>query len=135
MKPFPKILLLLGHLSFHREVILGVEEVSRNHGGWDLHLEQEQYLAKWLQETPIDGVVAHAASLKSIETLQALTCPVVNISRRRETPGLATVVTDNEALGRQAAAYLLQKGFRAFTYLHQDEGLFSDEREDRKSVV
>lgn len=128
-KPIPRILLLLGHLSFHREVILGVEEVARDHGGWDLHLEQEHFLSKWLQETPIAGVVAHAASVRMIETLQALSCPVVNISRRRDTPGLATVVTDNETLGRQAAAYFLQKGFRAFTYLHQDEGLFSDERE------
>jgi LacI family transcriptional regulator len=129
MNSVPKIYLLLGHLSFHRDVILGAEEFARDHGGWNLHLEQEQYLENRLGRDSIAGIVAHAASVKMIETLQALSIPVVNISRRREAPGLPTVVTDNEALGRQAAAYFLNKGFRSFVYLHQDEGLFSDERE------
>lgn len=128
MKSVPSILLLLGQMSFHREVILGISSFARERGGWDLVRAREAHLELMLKEKNIAGIVAHVGSMDFARKLRGLSVPVVNISRKLERTGLPTVVTDNEELGRVAATYFLRKGFRAFAFLEMPDSVFSLER-------
>ena len=130
MEAIPSILLLLGSMPFHREVILGIAEVARDRGGWDLVRSREAHLSLMLSERQFSGIVAHVGTADFARKLRKLELPVVNISRRLERTGVPTVVTDNVELGRVAAGYFLKKGFRAFSYLEAPHCAFSRERGD-----
>ncbi len=129
MEAIPSILLLLGSMPFHREVILGVAEAARERGGWDLVRSREAHLPLMLAERNFSGIIAHVGSEKIAAHFRKLEMPVVNISRRLERTALPTVVTDNEEMGRVAAGYFLKKGFRSFAFLEAPEAVFSRERQ------
>ena len=122
------ILLILGSIPFHREVILGIDAYEPKAEPWDLVTTSARHLEHMLQLRDWDGVIGHVASSALADRLHACGLPVVNLSMRLPDTGLPTVVTDSFAIGKIAAEHFLVRGFTSFAFLEAPHSHFSQER-------
>ncbi len=75
------------------------------------------------------GVIAQCNTPEEVRILAALKCPVVNISGAlRETP-FPRVINDYREIGRRAAAFLRERGFRRFGFYGVEDVWYSAEIE------
>ncbi|MCH8476042.1 MAG: substrate-binding domain-containing protein [Opitutales bacterium] len=128
MSTIRSVLVLLGEMSFHREIILGISQQQEQRGPWDLVRTRSRNLEHMLSFHQWDGIIAHVADSGLAERLRKLPVPVVNISRKLPETGLPTISTDNRAIGKAAATYFLDKGFLHFAFLEMPDAFFSRER-------
>ncbi|MEM6392183.1 MAG: substrate-binding domain-containing protein, partial [Planctomycetota bacterium] len=63
------------------------------------------------------GVIGQLNSMAVADAVTALGVPCVNVGNKLETPGVASVVFDDRAVGRMAARHFLEKGFERFAFL------------------
>ena len=111
--------------SHGRAVVRGLLRYISMHSPWQLHIEP-----RWSSPEAIvrirmaistwhaDGVIAHLA-LKPLQgELLATAIPLVNTSGGAALPAdVPTVKPDQRAVGRIAADYFVQKGYRHFGYV------------------
>jgi len=83
---------------------------------------------RWIREAGADGVIAHLADVHTIESIAALGIPAVIAGIRELAVDAHAVVTDDEAIGRLAVDYFLDRGFRSFAYCGLDEMYWSRRR-------
>jgi len=100
--------------------LCGVWRYLREHGGWELATQQGMPWLDWdtLQRFRGDGIIAVVytqAEYHALRRRRRTAC--VNICARCETPALATVYSDNPAIGRLAAETLWETGVRRFAFV------------------
>ncbi len=72
-------------------------------------------LVDFIRESKVDGIIM--IEREDMDQLLALGIPVVvSPYTRRRIPGAVNLVTDHKAMGRMAAEYLIQCGFRQFAF-------------------
>jgi len=81
-----------------------------------------------LKELDCDGALVRITSVKASAEARRLKFPIVNFSSWLVEPGLPTVRSDDEALGRLCAEHLLAKGFRRFGCLRLPGGWYIQAR-------
>jgi len=103
-----------------REIIAGIHNYSRRHGGWHLFLEAggaEEVMALprgWHGE----GIIARVGGVELARRLRRQRLPVVNVSGiQLGGRAFPCVSNDVEAVTRLAVDYFLGRGFRHFAYL------------------
>lgn len=64
----------------------------------------------------VRGVIAAVQSVADARALHALRLPFVNITGEMHLPGITTIRTDDEAVGRLAARYFFHRGYRHLAY-------------------
>lgn len=106
---------------YDRKVVAGIARFTRTHRSWRLYVEDEP-LAKIpdLRQWQGQGIIADLDDQQVLDAVSGLKIPVVNIggaifdeSWTHDTP---YVTTDNEAVARIAAEYLMNQGFTNFAY-------------------
>jgi LacI family transcriptional regulator len=104
--------------SWNRGVLLGISRFSRTVEHWHLRRLTTASLPEWLVETKETprGVVGqfHATSTSTLAALERV--PTITVSNRAPPKGIPLVTSDDELIGRQAAAHLLECGFRRFGF-------------------
>lgn len=107
--------------SWGRDIIRGIHRYSRLKGAWRLYFETRGLDGKL--DLPAgwcgDGIIARIGSAAIARRLGALKIPVVNVSSI-QLPGarmFPTVASDMDAVGKMAADYFLELGFRHFACL------------------
>jgi LacI family transcriptional regulator len=76
-----------------------------------------------------DGIFCFGANAKDKRTLEQLGLPIVNFSSiNLPWPGVASVTPDNEAVGRMAGAYFLERLHRNFLFVGANTHSYSRER-------
>jgi len=89
---------------------------------WD-----EFSLVDFIRESKVDGIIM--IERDDMEQFLALGIPVVvSPYTRRRIPGAVNLVTDHKAMGRMAAEYLIQCGFRQFAFCGYKEMFWSTDR-------
>ena len=85
-------------------------------GNWRFVLQAENTpeTFRFLRHLDCDGAIVRITSIAMRREATKLRFPVVNISSWLGDPGVPTVRTDWQQLGRLAAEHLLEKGFRRF---------------------
>jgi LacI family transcriptional regulator len=76
-----------------------------------------------------DGVIAQCNTREEERILQDLNCPVVNISGVLSKTEFPRVRNDYREVGRRAAGYLRERGFRRFGFYGVEEVWYSEEIE------
>ena len=102
-----------------RRLINGILAWHRTHGHWSIYTRGFLPIMDY-RELPAwrgDGVIAMVDDARQYAALLRKGLPAVNCSARLPTPRLATVLSDNEAIGRLAAQHLYENGFRRFAYV------------------
>ena len=107
----------------HREVLQGIFHYVREHGPWRLHLVQgrdDEQRPALADLRSFDGVVACSRSLSPalVSALDRGRIPTVAVDATPRLKTLvATVTCDNGPIGRQAADWLVERGFRDFAFV------------------
>jgi len=128
------ILLLERSAAYARALLRGVVRYAHVHGPWRFHMEPEFYhrrerqTVEWITELAVDGAIAHAANAQTIECLTSLGVPMIISSIRKPTANTHVLASDNEAIGRMAVNYFLDRGFHHFAYCGFDEMHWSRRR-------
>jgi len=102
-------------LVFSTQVLEGVQAFANRKSAWrvvPLHCTQDDSLDDLLRHGRIGGVIGSFISERWIAGLPGQPVPLVNIGALSNLSGVASVVPDNVAVGRMAAAHLLEGGWR-----------------------
>jgi LacI family transcriptional regulator len=102
-----------------RQLVSGIQSYARMHGPWFTFIEPRAV------EEPMslpkgwdgDGVIARISTNRMARELQALKCPVVNVSGiTLSGPEFPSVTTDHRISGQMAAEYFRERGYKQVAY-------------------
>ena len=115
MPRYPTILLILdSRYGYQREMIRGVSAYAGAHTRWRLRVDPTP--PGRAKVTRADGVIVHVGSRKDLDRLRPGSGRIVQVCETLEGPPVATVLPDDEAVGRLAAKHFLDQGFRRFAF-------------------
>ena len=95
----------------HLSIISGVQKYAHEHPGWACIVDP--YVN--LDDSTYDGIIARADE-DLIRQANAAAIPLVNVWSQNAALDVASVLPDYYSLGREAAQYLLQRGYLHFGY-------------------
>ena len=115
---------------YGRDVLAGVSDYIRTRRHWIMFGDPERVVApvEEIGRWQGDGIIAHILDEKTARAMAGARLPVVNVSsmlaqvpdrqsgQRGSKIGFPTVLPDNAAVGRLAAAHFLDRGFEAFGF-------------------
>ena len=136
---FPRILVTLPTANFtQRRILEGVLSYAREHGPWMFHLNTGDVAGQGLRrisDWKCSGIIALSAHPELIARLAALKRPAVFINppqeKRRPPKGCVFVRRDHQNLGRLAAEYFIDRGYRSFAFVGSARpAAWSDGRRD-----
>ncbi|MEM9481065.1 MAG: XylR family transcriptional regulator [Verrucomicrobiota bacterium] len=127
-----RVAILLGQdLGFCRRVTSGILKFAGQKGDWEFRdAAPDAALLPALGRWNPDGIIAHLFDPHLAAGLSRLGCPVVSTTDTINTPDWPVVDVDNKEVGREAARYLMRRGYRNFAYFGSGTAVFS---KDRKS--
>jgi len=111
--------------TYGRSILRGIGRYCRTHGPWVFLRRAPFYWGasgtddslKALRALGAHGMVLREqGEREQMLKLLALELPTVVSPYTEPVPGLPNILTDDAAIGRMAAAYLLERGFRHFAY-------------------
>lgn len=122
-----KVLLLMDKSrASDRDILRGISQYSQIHGPWKYFRNYPQYRSRPSRKKPlsrmdvkgIHGIIAvmHELNENLIQQVRAARLPVIVIPTRRNIAGVPNVFEEKEAVGKMAAEYLLNLGFRHFAF-------------------
>ena len=99
-------------------ILLGIVRYFQPFSRHDLHRlpTEDDALEAAIAALECEGVIMEANNARRHAIARRVTVPVVNVSTRRDTPGVASVTADDRAIGAMAAEHLLGRGFRHFAF-------------------
>ena len=103
---------------FDREAFLSIAHHALTYSNIFLHLKHEDESTVFAAKaTDSQGIIASVSSQREVEQLAELRLPCVNIANYLQGHHLVPVVgNDDQAVGRMAAEYFLERGFAHFAY-------------------
>ena len=128
------ILLIERARAYGRGLLRGIARYASSHGPWLVRMEPEFYRfsrrqsGQWMKQSQTDGVIAHVADIQVIESIMHLGVPAVIAGIREPAANAHVVVTDDDAIGRMAVDYFLDRGFRRLAYCGLDDMYWSVRR-------
>ena len=127
MQKKPKVLLMMEtSRRYGRSILRGIAKYSRTHGPWIFYRQAPFYWGtadstkatlKRLLKQGIDGIILREQREQELnDSILATNLPVIVSPYRELFSDLHNIVTDDQAIGKMAAEYLLRRGFKQFAY-------------------
>jgi LacI family transcriptional regulator len=126
-----RVALILGQdLGFCRGVLRGVQSFANRHESWIFRdaAPVPEVIAPLREWNPA-GIIAHLFDQSLADELLRLGKPVVNVTSTLAELKVPLVEVDHLAVGKMAARYFLDAGFRNFGYFGSRTAGFSHDRE------
>jgi LacI family transcriptional regulator len=104
---------------YGRQLLRGIIRYLRSHQPWSVFFEQRELAAAppaWIKNWRGDGIISRPTTPQLAELLQKKKIPVVNLNDIHTDLDLPLIESDHHAIGRLAAAHLLERGFRHFAF-------------------
>jgi LacI family transcriptional regulator len=103
---------------YARGLLHGVRAYIREHGGWDIDLDERRRgeATGSLRQFKGDGIIARIENAAIAAEVLASKLPCVDVSAARQVPGIPWVETDDAAIAALAFEHLQEKGLRHFAY-------------------
>ena len=134
-KKIPKVLLQIEtSRAYGRGLLLGIVKYSHLHGPWAFYQEyptpsfylepgffshtpkKKKKQSSYIKHVDFDGIITRdPQNIDEIFATQNIPT-IVGIYLEKGIPGMASVLTDNKAVGNMAAEHLLDRGFRNYAY-------------------
>ncbi len=109
--------LIPGYTGFGRDVLRGVVRYVRTrHPPWRLSVEMNPFAARGTDWTHDEGTIVAVPDRALVGSLVRAGRPLVNCLAHYERLGVPTVRAHDEATGRLAAEYFLERGFERFVF-------------------
>ena len=116
-----------------REILEGIAQYVREHGPWSIYHEPrslEDEPPTWLRRWQGDGIIARLQNHRIAEAVRATGLPVVDVLGVVPDIKVPFVRVDNVAVGRMAAEYYLDRGFKNFAFVGVHGVNWSQSRHD-----
>ena len=123
--------LALNHtLDFYRDVLRGIREYGLEKPSWIfVPIQPDARSIKSRRTARCAGFIGHVSTLSLAKAMERTQLPWVNVSSVHPDMPFPRVMVDHVAVGRLAARYFLDRGFRSFAYVGYRNHLFSMQRE------
>jgi len=131
MKFRPSVALVVEtHSRIGREMLKGIGRFLRTHAAWDTYVAAEGGgpLPAGLRNWQGDGVIATIPSCEIEKHYIDLGVPVVNVSAVEQMEQIASVLSQDQAIGRMGAEHFIERGFRDLAYFGLPEIWYSHRR-------
>ncbi len=131
MKKLPKVILMIEPVGEYVQGLLrGIAQYSNTFGPWIFYREPGKHEGTLPQIDPelADGIIAKIPNTLRARKKMPQTVPTILIGYREMIPGMPQIFGDSEEIGKVAADYFLNKGFRNFGFCGFDEFDWSRER-------
>jgi LacI family transcriptional regulator len=131
MRPPHVALIVETSTSFGRRLLRGVAHYVRENGPWSVYLEQRSIYdpaPPWLKDWDGDGIISRAAFPEIARLVVNTRITAVDLNEQVTGLGLPLIFNDHEAIGRMAAAHLLERRFTQFGFLGHAGVFWSEER-------
>lgn len=119
---------------YGREIHEGIADYVRAHRPWSMYVGQRELGAmppRWLtRRRDWDGVISRPTTPALARAFRRMGVPTVDLNDLHAGLGLPRIRSDNDAIGRLAAAHLLDRGFRQFAYCGFAGEAWAAERRD-----
>lgn len=116
----PNVALLVeSSRSYGRALLRGIALYARNQTDWSLmhqEMASDAESPEWLESTPISGILARIETQETIDRLQRLNIPTVDLRCRFTIDAIPQVETDDRRVAQFAFEHLLDRGFRRFAF-------------------
>jgi LacI family transcriptional regulator len=128
------ILLIERARAYGRGLLRGIARYASIHGSWLPQMEPEFYRLSrrqskdWMSELKADGVIAHLADIRVMESITNLGIPAVIAGIREPAAHAHVLMTHDEAIGRMAVDCFLDRGSHRLAYCGLDEMYWSRQR-------
>lgn len=112
------ILLIESSRAYGRSLLRGIVKYAKLKGGWSFYNEprgQEHSLPRF-SSWEVDGAIVRLHESDEAYRFLEKGIPIVVAREEKEIPGVPNIVGDNNAVGKMAGKYLLEKGFKHFGY-------------------
>lgn len=133
MSVLPKVALLVETSNtYARGLLQGIVSYIHEHRPWSIYLAEHsrgQRLPAWLNQWKGDGIIARIENASIAATVRALKAPTVDMSAARLIPSLPWVETDDAAIAAMAAQHLMERGFRHYAFIGDNNFNWSRGRE------
>ena len=132
MQPLRLLVALRTRNQFDREAFLSIATQALTYSNIFLHVKHEdEPTAFAASATDAQAIIASVSNPREIESLAAIGLPCVNIANYLQGHHLVPVVgNDDQAVGRMAAEYFLERGFAHFAYFCDSTNAYFFPRRD-----
>lgn len=113
---------------YGRQFLKGVAHYALGRRNWRLRLLSPGEIGNRRAFAGVDGIIARIIGEEYIAQLKATGLPVVDAFCELDDPALIGVDNDHTAIGKMAAEYFMQRGFRSFAYCGYRGTRYSDNR-------
>jgi LacI family transcriptional regulator len=119
------VLIMETSRSYGRSILRGIARYSRGHGTWIFYKKAPFYwitgggnvILEKILKMDADGIILREQRTRQqTEKILAMGLPTVVSPYTEPFWDLPNIVTDDAAIGRMAAEYLLHRGFKQFAY-------------------
>ncbi|MCJ7777296.1 MAG: DNA-binding transcriptional regulator [Sedimentisphaerales bacterium] len=119
------ILMMETSRTYGRSILRGIARYSRGHGNWIFYKKAPFYwktgggkvTLEKIFKMEADGLILREQRTRQqTEKFLAMGLPTVVSPYTEPFPGLPNIVTDDAAIGKMAAEYLLHRGFKQFAF-------------------
>ncbi len=132
MTPRPRVALMIETSTVYgRKLLQGITRYLRTHRAWSIFPEQREVDTEppgWLRTWRGDGIISRWSCPRAIEAIVRTGLPAVDVSDRRPEFGLPRINSDDLAIGRMAAAHLLERRFAAYAICAFSGELWAERR-------
>jgi len=135
MSKIPKVIFLVEtSRAYGRGLLRGIAQYSKLHGPWLFFMGPEFYVKgiehsyRWMKDLDADGIIAPLWDDAIIRMIDNLGVPAVICGIEKPSLRACRVVTDDIAVGRTAAEYFLERGFRRFAFCGFNDAIWSQHR-------
>jgi LacI family transcriptional regulator len=104
---------------YGRHLVRGIVRYLRSHQPWSVFFEQRELGASppdWLRNWRGDGIISRPTTPQLARLLLRKKIPVVNLNDIYTDLGLPLIESNQQSIGRLAAAHLSERGFRHFAF-------------------
>jgi LacI family transcriptional regulator len=103
---------------YARGILHGIRAYIREHGGWDIDLDERRRgeATGWLDGWRGDGVIARIENAHVAAEVLRSKLPCVDVSAARQVPGIPWVETDDAEIAKLAFEHLRDKGLKRFAF-------------------
>lgn len=130
----PRVALLIeSSRSYGRGLLRGIAAYARLHTNWSLvhqELSSDATAPLWLRHSEVDGILARIENPTTIQIVEQLRVPTVDLRCLFEVSGVPRVETDDAEVARLAFEHLAEREFRRFAFCGFESANYSIRRRD-----
>lgn len=136
MKTVPRVLLLIeASRRYGRDLLKGIVNYCNEHGPWAfvfddpfyIQIEQGRKGSTWqVSEYDVDGIIMRETPDYKVVFDKEI--PTIFVGHILRIPDATSIQSDNVGVGKMAAEYYIDRGFKNFAYVGYDNFFWSQER-------